>query len=102
MLDHTRRHFMSLVGGVAATWPVATWAQQPAKLPTVGFLGAEASAWSSWSGAFVQRLRELGWIEGRTGRRDVPNATPRSQPTSSVAIEYRSPQGRRYCHKCNR
>jgi ABC-type uncharacterized transport system substrate-binding protein len=77
MLDHTRRHFITLVGSVAATSPVATWAQQPAKLPTVGFLGAEASAWSSWSGAFVQRLRELGWIEGRT-----------------VAIEYRWTEGR--------
>ena len=77
MLDHTRRHFMILVGSVAATSPVATWAQQPAKLPTVGFLGAEASAWSSWSGAFVQRLRELGWIEGRT-----------------VAMEYRWTEGR--------
>jgi putative ABC transport system substrate-binding protein len=71
-----RREFMTLVGSAAAAWPLAARAQQPAKLPTVGFLGSEASAWSSWTAAFVQRLRELGWIEGRT-----------------IAIEYRWSEG---------
>src|SRR6202022_3035937 len=51
---------------------------QPGKLPTVGLLGTSTlSAWSVWTAAFVQRLRELGWIEGRT-----------------VAIEYRWAEGR--------
>jgi len=59
-----RREFITLVGGAAA-WPLEVRAQ-PGKLPTVGFLGAaSASAWSQWVAAFVQRLRELGWIEGR-------------------------------------
>jgi hypothetical protein len=66
-----RREVITLLGGAAA-WPLATRAQQPAKLPTIGVLGASASAWSKWVPAFVQRLRQLGWIEGRT-----------------VAIEYR-------------
>jgi hypothetical protein len=53
-------------------------AQQPARLPTVGFLGSSTpSAMSQGAAAFVQRLRELGWIEGRT-----------------VAIEYRWADGR--------
>jgi putative ABC transport system substrate-binding protein len=60
-----RRAFISVLGGAAA-WPVAARAQQ-AKLPTIGFLGAAtASSRSQWTAAFVQRLRELGWIEGRT------------------------------------
>src|SRR5262245_22851098 len=69
---HTRRReFITLLGGGAvgasALCPRVTRAQQPAKLPTIGFLGASTtSAWSHWSSAFVQRLRELGWIEGRT------------------------------------
>ena len=72
-----RRDFITLIGG-AMTWPLAARAQQPGKLPTIGFLGASTpSAWSRWSAAFVQRLRELGWIEGRT-----------------VAIEYRWADGR--------
>jgi putative ABC transport system substrate-binding protein len=74
----SRRDFITLLGGAAAAWPLAAGAQQPGKLPTVGFLGAATpSAWSQWITAFVQRLRELGWIEGR-----------------SVAIEYRWAEGR--------
>jgi putative tryptophan/tyrosine transport system substrate-binding protein len=60
-----RRKFLATLGGAAA-WPLAARAQQP-KLPTIGFLGSTTpSAMSQWVAAFVQRLRELGWIEGRT------------------------------------
>jgi putative ABC transport system substrate-binding protein len=73
-----RREFITLLGGAAVTWPLTGRAQQPGKLPTIGFLGgATALAGSQWVAAFVQRLRELGWIEGRT-----------------VAIEYRWAEGR--------
>jgi putative tryptophan/tyrosine transport system substrate-binding protein len=72
-----RREFITLLGGAAGAWPFAARAQQAGKLPTIGFLGADATVWSSWTAAFVARLRELGWIEGRT-----------------VAIEYRWSQGR--------
>jgi putative ABC transport system substrate-binding protein len=72
-----RREFVTLLGGAAA-WPLAVRAQQSAKLPTIGFLGPlTPSAQSEWTAAFVQRLRELGWIEGRT-----------------VSIEYRWGEGR--------
>ena len=75
--DMRRREFITLLGGAAA-WPLAARAQQPTKLPTIGFLGPLASsAMSQWTAAFVQRLRELGWIEGRT-----------------VEIEYRWGEGR--------
>jgi putative ABC transport system substrate-binding protein len=72
-----RRDFITLLGGAASAWPLAAQAQRPAKLPTVGFLGIDASAWSPYVAAFVERLRTLGWIEGRT-----------------IAIEYRWSQGR--------
>ncbi len=71
-----RRDFIVLLGAVA--WPIAAHAQPAAKLPTIGFLGSTTpAAMSQWVAAFVQRLRELGWIEGRT-----------------VAIEYRWAEGR--------
>jgi len=70
-----RREFITLVGGAAAAWPIAASAQKP---PTIGFLGpASASAMSAWTAAFVNRLRELGWMEGRT-----------------ISIEYRWADGR--------
>ena len=65
-----RREFITLVGGapvVVILRPLGVRAQQPERLPTIGFLGPLASsAMSEWTAAFVQRLRELGWIEGRT------------------------------------
>jgi putative ABC transport system substrate-binding protein len=72
-----RRQFIAAVSAVAA-WPPAARGQQPAKLLTIGFLGTSTpSAWSHNVAAFVQRLRELGWIEGR-----------------NVAVEYRWAEGR--------
>jgi putative ABC transport system substrate-binding protein len=72
-----RRDFIATFGSAAVAWPVAARGQQPKKLPTIGFLGTSTpSAWSQWTTAFVQRLRELGWVEG-----------------STVAIEYRWAEG---------
>src|SRR5436190_23373030 len=53
-----RREFIALL--VGAAWPVAARSQQVGKLPTIGFLGADASAFSPWTAAFVAHLRELG------------------------------------------
>ncbi len=65
-----RRVFIALLGGAAAApavWPLAARAQQAAKQPTIGFLGpTSAASWRPWTAAFEQRLRELGWNEGRT------------------------------------
>jgi ABC-type uncharacterized transport system substrate-binding protein len=72
-----RREFIWLLGG-GATWPFAARAQQPGRLPTIGLWGPTTpSIGSQRVAAFVKRLRELGWIEGRT-----------------VAIEYRWAEGR--------
>jgi putative ABC transport system substrate-binding protein len=63
-----RREFITLLGGAAAAWPIAARAQQ-AKPPTIGFLGAATHlSWTQWTAAFVQRLRELGWVERSTVR----------------------------------
>jgi putative ABC transport system substrate-binding protein len=72
-----RRQFITLLGGAAA-WPLAARAQQAGKVPTIGFLGSATPSYlAQETAAFVQRLRELGWIDGRT-----------------VAIEYRWGEGR--------
>jgi putative ABC transport system substrate-binding protein len=78
MLEIRRREFISLLAGAGAAWPLAVRAQQLGKLRTIGFLGQSTrSAGSEWVAAFVQRLREHGWIEGRT-----------------ITIEYRWAEGR--------
>jgi putative ABC transport system substrate-binding protein len=72
-----RRNFITLLGGAAAAWPLATRAQQSGKVPTIGFLGTNETLWSAWTAAFVSRLRQLGRIDGH-----------------SVAIEFRWSEGR--------
>jgi putative ABC transport system substrate-binding protein len=73
-----RRELITLIGGAAAAWPLAARAQPAGKLPTIGYLGGGTpTGQRAWLAAFVQRLRELGWIEGRT-----------------VAIEHRWGEGR--------
>src|SRR5262249_25394579 len=63
-----RREFITLLGGGAA-WPLAAQAQQPFKAPIIGFLGASTSAaWGPWTSAFMRRLGELGWSDGRNLR----------------------------------
>jgi putative ABC transport system substrate-binding protein len=83
-----RREFITLVGGAAAAWPLSARAQQP-KMPTIGFLGANsASAQTQWTAAFVQRLRELGWIEGRTVSIEYRWAEGRSDRYTEIAAEF--------------
>jgi putative tryptophan/tyrosine transport system substrate-binding protein len=70
-----RRDFITLLGGATAAWPFGTRAQS---LPIVGFLGANSAATqTAWTAAFLQRLHELGWTEGR-----------------NIIIEYRWAEGR--------
>lgn len=73
-----RREFITALACSASVLPVMARAQQPAKLPSIGYLGAYSQAVQApWTDAFVKRLRELGWVEGRT-----------------VTIEYRWAEGR--------
>jgi putative tryptophan/tyrosine transport system substrate-binding protein len=88
MSHFRRREFMTLLGGAAA-WPLAAHAQQARKLPTIGFLGAgNASDFSQWTAAFVRRLRELGWIEGRTVAIEYRWAEGRSERYAEIAAEF--------------
>jgi putative tryptophan/tyrosine transport system substrate-binding protein len=83
-----RREFITLLGSAAA-WPLTARAQQSGKLPTIGFLGAATALnWSPWLAAFVQRLRELGWIEGRTIAIEIRWAEGRSERYTEIAAEF--------------
>jgi len=72
-----RREFITLLGTAAIAWPLAVRAQ-PRKMPIIGLMGSgTAAAQSQWTSAFLDRLRELGWTDGR-----------------NIAIEYRWAEGR--------
>ena len=91
-----RREFITLLGGAAAAWPLAARAQQAGKLPTVGVLASgSSSSHSRWIAIFVQRLGELGWIEGRTVAIEVRWAEGRSERAAEIAAEFAQS-----LHKC--
>ena len=83
-----RREFIAFLGSGAATWPLAARAQQPARLPTIGFLGGQSpAAMGHLVAAFAQRLRELGWIEGRNIAVEHRWIEGRSEPGAAEAAD---------------
>jgi putative ABC transport system substrate-binding protein len=83
-----RREFITLLGGAAAAWPFAAGAQQPG-MPVIGFLGAATPAVASqWLAAFVQRMGELGWVDGRNVMIEVRWAEGRGERAAEIAAEF--------------
>jgi hypothetical protein len=70
VLDSTRREFIALLGGAAASLPLAAHAQQPERIRRIGVLMGYPEAQSEFA-SFVQELQKLGWAEGRNLRIDV-------------------------------
>jgi putative ABC transport system substrate-binding protein len=83
-----RREFITLLGGAAAAWPLVARAQPVGRLPTIGFLGATTPAADGQRfAAFVQRLRELGWAEGRNIAIEARWAEGQSERFAEIAAE---------------
>jgi putative ABC transport system substrate-binding protein len=84
-----RREFITLLGGTMAAWPLAAGGQQAAKIPTIGVLGSGMpSSHGQWVAAFVRRLHEIGWIEGRTVAIEYRWAEGRTERAAEIAAEF--------------
>jgi putative ABC transport system substrate-binding protein len=82
----TRREFVNFLSGTVAAWPLVAQAQQ-GRPRHIGVLGADAIVWNSWTVAFVDRLRELGWIEGDSFDIEYRWAGASSKRVSDFAAE---------------
>ena len=86
-----RREFIGLCGGLFAAWPYAAEALQSGKIPTIAYLGPSTPALDSYRlPAFMQRLRELGWIQGRTLAIEYRWAEGRDDHLAQIAAELRT------------
>jgi len=84
-----RREFITLLGGAVASWPGAVWAQQTPKVPVIGLMGSgAAAAQNHLTAAFLHRLRELGWMEGRDLRIEYRWAEGRNERFAEIAAEF--------------
>ena len=83
-----RRKFIAALGGAAVGWPLAARAKQPARLPTVGLLTPDTSGWSAETAAFIERLSQLGWIEGRTITIEYRWSEGRPERVAEIATEF--------------
>jgi ABC-type uncharacterized transport system substrate-binding protein len=84
-----RREFVALIGGVVVAWPLTAWAQQKSRLPVIGYLGSTTAAVASlWTSVFVQRLRDLGWVENQTITLEYRWAEGRVERAKEIAAEF--------------
>ena len=82
-----RRELLAAVGGAAVAWPLAARAQQGERV--IGFFGVSTPSTDELRvAAFVQRLRELGWIEGRTVTMEYRWGEGRAERFAEVAAEF--------------
>jgi ABC-type uncharacterized transport system substrate-binding protein len=83
-----RREFITLVNAAVVAWPLPVAAQQSSKLPTIGFLGTDPILWNPWIAAFIKRLSELGWNEGRTVNIEYRWDEGRAERDTEIASEF--------------
>src|SRR5262249_39882673 len=84
-----RREFITLLGGAAAAWPLAARAQQTPRPPAIGFLNPTTTSVANQQlAAFVERLRAIGWIEGRAVAIKVRWGEGRSERAAAIVAKF--------------
>jgi len=83
-----RREFIRLFSSTLVAWPLTARGQQAGRQPIIGLLGTDQSIWSPWTAAFVERLRELRWIEGHTVSIEYRWTAGRPERVREIAAEF--------------
>jgi putative tryptophan/tyrosine transport system substrate-binding protein len=83
-----RRQFIAAIGGATVAWPLTARAQDEGKLRTIGVLGDNIVVFTPWLAAFDERMRELGWIEGRTVAIERRWSEGRPERAAEIAAEF--------------
>jgi putative tryptophan/tyrosine transport system substrate-binding protein len=84
-----RREFMTVLSGAAVLWPITARAAQSGKLATIGYMGPNTPSLDQYRlSAFVKRMSELGWVEGRTVAIDYRWAEGRTENLANIAAEF--------------
>jgi hypothetical protein len=81
------RQFLRIAGGAAAAWPLLARSSRPSGQSSACWPTSTAAAWRPWIPAFVQRLGELGWIEGRTVAIEARWAEGKTERFADIAAE---------------
>jgi putative ABC transport system substrate-binding protein len=91
-MNPKRRQFITLLGGAAAAWPMAAWAEQQAdQMRRVGLLmggGVDSPSGQPWATAFQEELARLGWSEGRNVAVYVRWGQARNERYAEIAAEF--------------
>jgi putative tryptophan/tyrosine transport system substrate-binding protein len=82
-----RREFITLLGGAAATWPLAARAQQSKKIPRLCFLTFDPGTLQATRFAFFEGLRDLGYVDGQSVNIDYLSAEGRGERFPALAAE---------------
>ena len=102
MLGIGRREFISLLGGAAAAWPLAARAQPSRKVPRIGvLLPGTAASFALRTKAFLEGLRDLGYVEGQTIAIEWRWGQDQSRGASGACRRACGAQCRRPCHRWN-
>jgi len=82
-----RKFFVGVAGAVA--WPLASRGQQSSKIPVIGFIGQSTPlAEKERTAAFVQRLSELGWVDGQSIKIEYRWGEGRTERFAEIAAEF--------------
>jgi hypothetical protein len=96
-----RRELLAALGGAAASWPLAAWAQRSERVRRIGVLlpaTSDDAQYQAWFGAFLQALGQSGWTIGRNVQVDTRWATANADSAAGTRLNWPLLRRTSLCH----